>query len=68
MPTEKELDQLLIGQKNDILQYIDNGEFEKAQSVLWVVCNLWSACHYGYKYNELCERIRSRLTEGGFSV
>lgn len=60
MPSEKELDSLLIQQKNDILTYINNEEYDKALAILLVICGVWQACHYGYKYNELCNLMKER--------
>lgn len=63
MPTEQEMDNLLVKQKDDIRQYINNGEYDKASSILLVVCSMWQACHYGYKYEELQALLRTRRDE-----
>jgi hypothetical protein len=57
IPTRSELDNLLVGQKNNIVKSIDDGEYHTALSKLSLVRGLWIECGYSYKWNELLERI-----------
>jgi len=55
--TEEELDNILVHQKNRIIEMINRGDLDEARAILNVVFELWVKCDYTYKYHELQERI-----------
>ena len=57
MPTESELDNILVRQKDWIIRMIDDGKFNEAQFAIAILVDLWCRCSYGYKIDELIERI-----------
>jgi hypothetical protein len=64
--TESEFDNLLVHQKDAIIDLINNGQTIAAQAALAVVSELWIAHSYEYKIRELTERInraRARIDE-----
>lgn len=60
MLTESELDNILVKQKDRILSLINAGRTDTAREILFIVCDLWFKCNYGYKYQELIDRIKKR--------
>lgn len=50
-------DNLLIQQKDFILKLINNEAYSEAFFALLTVGAMWETLSYGYKYNELMERI-----------
>lgn len=63
MPTETELDNILVKQKDLILQRINDNALNEAQAMLNVVRELWYASSYGYKYTEVNKRITDKFLE-----
>ncbi len=55
--TQKQIDTILIGQKNQIIELINNRKFTEARSVLRVLADFWLMNDYKYKLLELRERI-----------
>jgi len=55
--SEDETDNFLIRQKHWILQLINNEAYREAWFALQTVGDLWERLSYGYKYNELMERL-----------
>lgn len=62
MFTEQHLDNILIRQKDYLINLIDNHLYE-AIPALEVVKELWIACDYTYKLRELENRIQSRIQD-----
>jgi soluble cytochrome b562 len=60
--TSDNLDNILIRQKDKIIDLIDSGKTKEAQAALRVVEELWAACNYDYKTKELRERIKHKTT------
>ncbi len=56
-PTNDQLDNLLVGQKNYILRLINDGELVAATAALSTVREFWDGCGYGYKYAEVSKRL-----------
>ena len=54
---ESELDNLLVRQKDLILQRVNDGAFNEALAMLDVVRELWLANTYEYKFLEITNRI-----------
>ena len=52
-----DLDNILIRQKDFILQLINTRQYERARACLACVRELWEESDYGYKYKELKQRI-----------
>jgi len=67
MPSEDELGNLLVRQKDHIIKIIDESkrrrEFDECRTILLVVREMWTACDYGYKLRELGERLAHRERE-----
>jgi hypothetical protein len=55
---ESELGNALVGQKNQLLDLVNAGEYETALQLLAFVAGLWQASGYGYKTGEVLQRIR----------
>lgn len=51
------VDNELVGQKDGILELVNNGEYERALDRLEFVKPLWLKCSYGYKYREILNRM-----------
>lgn len=60
MITENELDNQLIKQKDTLLALIRNRKYDEASAILAFVKPMWDVCSYGYKWDE----IRDRLLKG----
>ena len=58
MIPEDEFDFILIGQKNLILDMINDRKFVEARACLTVLEPLWKAGGYEYKTKEVLERLR----------
>ena len=58
-PIENEL----VHQKNTILEAINEGRYEEAALLIAFSEELWRVCDYGYKTNELKQRILDSLRE-----
>lgn len=56
-----QLDFILIRQKDNILKEINQGNLSVALAKLKLVKELWSACEYLYKYEELLGRLNHKL-------
>jgi hypothetical protein len=56
-----QLDFILIRQKDNILKEINQGNLSVALAKLKLVKELWSACEYRYKYEELLNRLNHKL-------
>ena len=52
-----ELDNILVRQKDSLIEKINGGEFMEALIILGAVRELWIESGYGYKVNELINRI-----------
>jgi hypothetical protein len=52
-----ELDNILVRQKNAIIEKINDGEFLAALHSLEIVRELWIESNYSYKVDELVRRI-----------
>ena len=59
--SEVNIDNLLVGQKNEIIQMIDSGRIDQAMASLTTVRAMWLNLGYGYKLTELKSRINHRL-------
>lgn len=57
---EKQLDFLIVRQKDKILQLINHSRKKEALIALDVVKELWDHCDYTYKYDEIKERINQQ--------
>jgi len=64
MLNEAEMDNILVHQKDRILQLINLAKKKEnvsilliAKTCLQVVQELWEKCNYGYKWKELSDRI-----------
>jgi hypothetical protein len=57
MVTENELDNLLVGQKDRILQFLNEGEYRPVVDSLVVVSHMWAECDYAYKGEEILIRL-----------
>lgn len=55
--TESHLDSILIGQKDKIIDLINQRKHDEARIALNVVKAFWYACNYGYKLEELQKRV-----------
>jgi len=58
-----ELDNALVNQKNAIIELIDTADdagLAEAERQITLVSELWNVLHYGYKIQELQERIQTR--------
>jgi hypothetical protein len=51
------LDNILVRQKDSLIKRINDGEFLEALAILDAVHELWIESGYGYKMNELVQRI-----------
>lgn len=49
----------LVHQKDAILTTINEGQIEKAVSLLQFAKELWYKCSYGYKFEELKQRLEN---------
>ena len=58
MYDETEIDNCLVGQKDHILQLINNNKLFDAATCLSIVHNMWIATDYDYKFNEIVQRLR----------
>jgi len=59
------LDNILVRQKDTLIKRIDCARPEDIKGIrlsLSVLEELWSACNYTYKFQELRERLRIRIT------
>ena len=58
----------IVHQKDTILKFINNDEFELATTLLNFSQELWSKANYGYKLQELRARVRqavqAKITDG----
>lgn len=52
------LDNELIHQKNHLLDLINEGKKKEALLLLKFVEEMWRACNYGYKVEEVRERCK----------
>lgn len=73
MITEFELDNIMVQQKDYIITRIDNGEIDEAICMLAVLHGLWCCSNagtigYGYKFNELVERINNEMERLDYSI
>lgn len=59
--TPDELDNILVRQKDKLIELIDNGHIKEAQLALSILTELWTAASYSYKITELKHRIRNRI-------
>jgi len=59
MISESELGNILVQQKNRIVELIDNKKFLFAGVVLATVFEHWDTCGYAYKWFELIARVQS---------
>lgn len=59
MITPKQLDFILIRQKDTIISLIEARCYHEAETTLIAVEELWRACNYFYKITELRARIQS---------
>lgn len=50
------IDNFLVHQKNEIIDLINNEQFDEANKILNFIAPLWFAANYGYKYHELVKR------------
>ena len=57
------LDNILVGQKDRIIGYIQQGKFEKAIHSLSILASLWNSASYSYKGREICDRLGNILAE-----
>lgn len=57
MPTESDMDNILVKQKDIVLSRINSGALNEAQAILNVLRELWFTCDYGYKWTEVQRRI-----------
>lgn len=55
--TDDEFDNLLVRQKEAILSLIQQGKYGDASAALSVVREMWIAHSYGYKADEIVQRI-----------
>ena len=58
-PTEATLGNILVRQKDAIIELINDREFEAALDRLSCLQDLWYTCGYDYKFNELITRVRT---------
>ena len=56
--TEAQLDDQLVRQKDRLIELIDSGKTEQAQTILQFVREMWEAANYGYKFAELQARLK----------
>ena len=65
LPLNTYLDNLLIGQKDKLINRIDNArnkdDLRAALITLTILSPLWHTCNYEYKESELRERINKKL-------
>lgn len=59
----EEIDNILVRQKDFILNLISRGRLVEARCCLSCVSELWKANNYEYKTNEIIERIRKEKKE-----
>jgi hypothetical protein len=65
VPTEAEMDNLLVNQKNRLINMIDSGDTDTALAVLDLLSPLWIECNYSYKAIELLNRAMAKRREMG---
>lgn len=65
--SDANVDNALVGQKDAIISRINRAEdysdLDKAAALLMFARPLWVACGYGYKAEEIRQRIRDRAAE-----
>lgn len=57
------IDNLLVGQKNYIINLVDQRKFKEAEQCLHVLERMWAAYGYSYKTTEIFERIKISVKE-----
>lgn len=57
------IDNLLVSQKNAIIEAIDNGYYIRAAIMLDTVKEMWLTLDYSYKFKELEERLKIARTQ-----
>lgn len=66
MIQDNQLDNMLVKQKDMLIKLIDNArsikELESITRTLFILTELWDICYYGYKKDELIERIKRKTT------
>jgi hypothetical protein len=60
MLTENELDNILIRQKDAVLHLVRQGRHKEARTTIRVLTELWVACSYEYKLDEIMSRLDPR--------
>lgn len=65
MLTEWEFDNLLVDQKNRIIELVDAGRLLEARAALAVVRDMWVLDNYGYKIQEIEARMRNAEGDDG---
>lgn len=57
MVTENELDNQLIKQKDELIRMINRKKYDEAAIILAFIKPMWDVCDYGYKWDEIKERL-----------
>lgn len=57
MPIESEMDNILVRQKDQVIALCNASLNNEAYAILKILEELWMACGYGYKLQELHERV-----------
>lgn len=57
------MENALIHQKDNLIKLVNNGEYEKAITLLNFVQDMWNEVGYDYKVREIKERIRNAIKE-----
>ncbi len=63
LPESESLDHILVRQKDLLLRWINNCQYERALWTLFTLDELWIKAGYAYKGRELCDRAISRLSD-----
>ena len=63
MDLPQEAENALVAQKDALLAMVNDERFEEAMAALAVVQRFWRAVGYGYKADEVRQRIRDGIDE-----
>lgn len=59
-----DIENILVEQKNKILHLCNEGQYDTVVCLLAFVTPLWEKCEYGYKIQEIKERIKASIRRG----